>query len=129
MRDLTAQAAFIAARETAPFAWGAQDCVTFAAGAVHALTGNDPLASLPRWSSEREALAELARRGGLIEAVSAVLDELPRAWAHRGDVGAVEVDGGLSLMVIEGLTLVGPGPDGLIRLPRAHMIAAWSAGA
>ena len=128
MRDLNAQAAYIAARENMPFAWGSHDCAHFAAGAIKALTGIDPLAGIAGWTSERGAMAELKRRGGLIEGVSAILDEIPIAWAHRGDIGAVESEAGPLLMVIEGMTLVGPGPTGLVRLPRTYLIATWSAG-
>ena len=129
MRDLSSLAAYIAAREAAPFAWGSNDCVTFAAGAVLALTGRDPLADLPPWNSERAALIGLKRRGGLIAAVSSVLAEIAVAHAHRGDIGAVMGPDGPFLMVIEGMTLVGPGIDGLFRHRRDALIYVWSAGA
>ena len=129
MRDLSALAAYIAGRETVPFAWGSNDCVTFAAGAVRALTGNDPLADIPAWKSERAALIGLKRRGGLAAAVSHVLTEIPAGHAHRGDIGLAMGPDGPFLMVIEGVTLVGPGHDGLFRNRRDALIKSWSAGA
>ena len=129
MRDLNALATYVAARETVPFAWGLHDCVTFAAGAVLALTGRDPLADIAAWTTERAALRELDRRGGLAAAVSSVLTEIPLAHAHRGDIGAVDGVRGPLLVVIEGMTLVGPDRDGLARLPRTKLVRAWSAGA
>ena len=129
MRDLASLAAYIAARQDMPFAWGQNDCVTFAAGAVHALTGLDPLAGIARWKTERGAMMALKRRGGLIAAVSSVLPTIALAHAHRGDIAAVEGPDGPYLMVIEGVTLVGPSPQGLDRHPRAAMIHAWCATA
>ena len=128
MRDLGAQAVFIAARDQMPFEWGANDCVTFCAGALQALTGTDPLSGIPSWKDEKTALRALTKRGGLLEAVSGVLQRIPVALAHRGDVGAVQGERGPLLVIIEGLTLVGPDADGLKRLPRSLLIDAWSAG-
>ena len=129
MRDLSAMAAYIAAREAMPFAWGRNDCVTFAAGAVLALTGRDPLAGIPAWKTERAALIGLKRRGGLAAAVSHVLTEIPTGHAHRGDIGLVPGPDGPFLMVIEGVTLVGPAPERLMRLCRDALIKAWSVDA
>ena len=126
-RDLEAQAAFIAAREAMPFVWGSTDCVTFAAGAVLALTGTDPLIGIGTWKSERGALLALKRRGGLLAAVSSVLPDTPIAATMRGDIGAVMSPLGPLLMVIEGMTLVGPDIDGIKRLPRSALVQAWSA--
>lgn len=127
MRDLSALAAYIAAREAVPFAWGPNDCVTFAAGALRALTGIDRLNGIPPWNSERAALVFLKRRGGLAAAVSQVLTEIPPAHAHRGDVGIIMGPDGPIMMVIEGMTLVGPGPDGLMRRRRDALVRSWSA--
>jgi hypothetical protein len=129
MRDLAALAAYVAGREAVPFAWGTNDCVTFAAGAVLALTGRDPLAGIGTWKTERGALLQLRRRGGLIAAVSSVLLPIPLAHAHRGDICAVPGPDGTFLMVAEGITLVGPELAGLKRLPRTAMVNAWSATA
>jgi hypothetical protein len=47
--------------------------------------------------------------------------------AQRGDIAAVpDPVLGISLMVLEGATLAGPGARGIKRLPRSAMIAAWS---
>lgn len=126
IRNFETWAAFIAERQTAPFVWGTQDCVTFAAGAAFALTGNDPLSGIASWDSEKTAMRALAKRGGLVSAVSSVLPEIPVAMAHRGDIGLVDGPDGPFLVVIEGLTVVGPGPEGLERLTRGVLLKAWS---
>lgn len=125
-RDLSALAALIEARQAAPFAWGRHDCVTFAAAAVRAQGGALKIPGR-RWRSEAGAARALARAGGLEAAVDGVLRRVPPAFAARGDVALVDGARGPLLAVVEGQTLVGPGPRGLERLPREAMRAAWSA--
>lgn len=127
-RDVQALIAMIEARQSVRFRWGFNDCVRFAARAIRAQTGHDPLAGLPRWNSRREALAVCDELGGLIAAIDARLEEIPPAFAQRGDIAGIE-DGlfGVRLMVVEGATLIGPGRRGLERLPRSAMMRAWSA--
>jgi hypothetical protein len=129
MRDLPAFAAFIAAREAMPFIWGSNDCGTFAFGAIEALTGVNRLVGIPPWNSELTALLTMRRRGGLIATVSTLLREIPASHAHRGDVAAVMTVDGPFLMVIEGITLVGPSITGLMRHRRDALVKAWSAEA
>lgn len=113
----------------APFAWGANDCVTFALDAVRAQTGVNLRPQLGcTWSSARGAQKALAARGGLKAAVDSVLRRVARARAHRGDIGLALVDGREFLVVIEGDLVVGPGVAGLVRLPRGVLLAAWSIG-
>jgi hypothetical protein len=128
-RDLAALHAYLAAGADVPFAWGSNDCVTFAAGAVAAQTGLNPLAKLSRrWSTQRGALLLLRRYGGLEAAVSTVLTPVAPALAHRGDIAGVRAEAGeMVLMVIEGALLVGPDANGVRRLPRELMTVAWSA--
>ncbi|PHY20932.1 hypothetical protein CSW59_06910 [Caulobacter sp. BP25] len=129
VRDYNALVAYIAARMRAPFAWGENDCVTFAAGAVKAQTGRDPLGAIAaRWTTARGAALVLRRLGGMEAAVSSVLAPIAPAMAARGDVaGWMDPQGRLQLAIVEGSTLVGPGEAGLVRLPRASMVKAWSA--
>lgn len=129
MRDFAALIAFLEGRRTLPFAWGRgrNDCVSFAAGAAKATTGRDLLkGSGLRWSSARGAARTLRDLGGLEAAVDLFLPRTPAARAMRGDLGTVEGDDGPLLVVVEGDTLAGPGPDGLRRLPRAALATAWS---
>lgn len=129
VRDHSALVAYIAARMRAPFAWGDNDCVTFAAGAVKAQTGRDPLGAIAaRWSTARGAGRVLRKFGGMEAAVSSVLSPIAPAMAARGDVaGWLDAQGRLQLAIVEGQTLVGPGEAGTVRLPRSAMVKAWSA--
>jgi hypothetical protein len=129
MRDHDALHGFVASRQAMPFGWWTNDCVTFGAAAVKAQTGVDHLAEIKTWNSMRGAARELKRRGGFVEAVSSRLTEIPCAYAKRGDIALVEGLAFSALMVVEGDMLVGPGIEGLVRVPRAAMKIAWSADA
>ncbi len=131
IRDFDALIAYLEARALMPFVWGQNDCVTFAAGAVLAMTGQDLLAfpgRKPTWSTAMGAAKRLAKFGGLEAAVDSVLTEIPTALAHRGDVGLLEIDGIKSLCIFEGDLIVGPGLMGLVRQTRANAVRAWSVG-
>lgn len=127
MRDHDALIAFLADRDRMPFDWRRNDCARFAAGAVRAQTGRNPLKGL-RWGSAAGAARVLARLGSMEAAVSARLRPIAPAAARRGDIAGVpDAVLGLSLLVVEGETLVGPGAQGTKRLARSAMTHAWSA--
>ncbi|MBB4152897.1 hypothetical protein GGQ80_000785 [Sphingomonas jinjuensis] len=128
IRDLDALGRLLAARLAVPFAWGrdANDCVGLVLAAIAAQTGRDALPGVA-WASEREAAVVIGRLGGLERALDERLRRIAPALAARGDVaGIADARFGVSLMLVEGATLVGPGPRGLKRLPRSAAIAAWS---
>jgi hypothetical protein len=111
-----------------PFRWGEHDCCTFAAACVKARTGRDALAGLPRWSSEEDAAALLAERGGLCAAVTQCLGAPLAAplLAAPGDVVlAVDPQGRELLAVCAGSVLVAPGPRGLVAMGLAAGRCAW----
>lgn len=127
MRDVEALIAFIASREGVPFAWAGNHCVAYAAAAVKAQTGVDPLRRI-RVTSARGAAAVLDRMGGMEAAISTRLRPIAPALARRGDIaGVADSEFGLRVMVVEGDTLVGPSPTGNRRMDRAAMLRAWSA--
>jgi hypothetical protein len=131
-RDIPALLAFIESRTATPFAWGrrANDCVSFAACAVKAQTGHHRLdqGGRLRWSTPSGA-ARIARRyGGVVNMIDARFRRIAPAAAMRGDIaGVADPLFGVALMIVEGDMLAGPGPNGVRRLPRAAMVAAWSA--
>jgi hypothetical protein len=129
-RDYSALVAYLEARARYRFAFrpaaGHHDCVRFAAGAVQAQTGENPLKGLT-WRSAKAARAMLEDLGGLSGAVSSKLADVPVGMAQRGDIGLIDLDGRESLCVIEGEMVVAAGVDRLVRLPRSAMTKAWSA--
>jgi hypothetical protein len=129
VRDYEALHRYAASHMRTPFAWGEHDCVLFAADAVKAQTGVDRLAAYRgRWKTARGAARLLKRLGGMAAAVDQVLTPIAPSMAQRGDVAAWrDADGRLQLAIVEGESLMGPGEAGLMRLPRAAMVCAWSA--
>ena len=125
-RNIPALIALVERRTPRRFRWG-EDCVRFAARAVMAQAGVDPLAGL-RWRSRRQAVVLLDAEGGLLAAVDRRLTRIAPALAARGDIAAVHDDAfGVRLMVVEGATLIAPGTRGLERQPRHLAIHAWDA--
>ena len=126
VRDHDALLALIEQVAAKPFAWRDHHCVRFAARAVEAQTGRDPMAGIV-CRSKREAVVLLEQEGGLEAAVDRRLRRIAPALAARGDIaGVVDEEFGVRLMVVEGATLVGPGATGQRRVPRGAMIMAWS---
>jgi len=119
-------AEFGKARASMPFSWGSNDCCTFAAAAVEALTGENPMANAPAYDSEFGALRLIAAAGGLRGLVSSFLgDEIPVRMAAVGDVVLVLNEGVELVGVCNGVNVVAPGPDGAVALPMTAAVAAW----
>lgn len=129
LRDLEALHLFIDARQAEPHAFGrsANDCVGFVLGAVQAQTGEEIAPELV-WKDRTSARRLIKRLGGLEAAFDAHFERVPPALAARGDVAGVPDPAfGLHPLIVEGLTLVGPGERGNRRLPRSAMTVAWRA--
>lgn len=128
-RDIAALIAFIDSRQTVPHCWGrnANDCLSFVAGAVKAQTGVDPARGL-RWTGEVSGLRLLKKLGGVEAVLDARFERIPPAMAMRGDIAGVPDEAlGIHPMIVEGITLVGPGDHGNRRMKRSAMTVAWSA--
>lgn len=116
--------AFMDARRVMPFAWAQNDCATFAADAVEAITGERlaiPQADTP------EAYARLLRDQGSLRSMAEALlgDAIAPAYAQRGDVVLLVLDDRETLGVCVGADIAGPGANGLVLVPMAHAVAAW----
>lgn len=121
---------FIDLRRATPFCWGSQDCCTFAADAVEAITGTDPLEELRgKWKTEKQADSYLKKLGGIGRGVIGKLGKpVPSTFARRGDVVLVEVGEVKALGICLGSIVAAPAPDGLVfvQMVEAHM--AWRIG-
>jgi hypothetical protein len=116
-------AAHIEAHRALPFAWGTNDCATFAAGAVRAITGQDLLPRLV-WPTRRDAAHALRWLGGLREAVGQRLPAVPLAYAQRGDVLLVRGKW-LHLAVADAGCWWAPSGQGLHRGSLGDAVQAW----
>jgi hypothetical protein len=110
------------------FEWGRFDCCTFAADAVVAVTGRDPMAPLrASYGSMKAACRLLEEFGGLRGAVTSVLGEpMPqKTFAQRGDVVLVATDKYPALAVVTGQCALAPLSIGVQRVPVGDWLAAW----
>lgn len=126
--------AFFEAHEGKAFVWGSNDCITFAAGAVQAITGQPALEGLSPWHDEPTAAQQLRAARGLVGAVSSRLG-LPLATpllAQRGDVLLVQARlAGKRVRfvaVCDADRWAGPYRGGLGRGPLAQAVNAWGVG-
>jgi hypothetical protein len=128
-RDVDALIAFLDSRHRRRHRYGrrANDCVGFALAAVEAQTGVVVAPQLT-WSTRAEARRVLAPFGSVEAAFDAFFERIAPGQAMRGDIAGVPYpDFGIHPMIVEGVTLVGPGEHGNHRLKREAMTCAWSA--
>lgn len=126
-RDIEALIAFIDSRQNTPHEWGSDknDCVSFCLGAIEAQTGE--LLTKRKWKSHATGIRTLHRMGGMQAAWDKYLTRIPPSLAKRGDVAGIpDPDLGISPAIVEGETLVAPGPKGNRRLKRRLATVAWS---
>jgi len=119
--------ALLKSRVSVPFAWGTNDCCTFAADVVIALTGADAMQDLRgTYSSEAEAEALIQALGGLPEALTRYLGEaVPAAYANTGDVALVLNEGQTVVAVCNGGPVLAPGPRGVAALSDPSILFVW----
>lgn len=114
-----------------PFDFGQNDCATFAAGDVLAITGQDVRPVI--WSDKRTAARALKKLGSLAEAVDLALPRLASpAFAWRGDIVLVAADAmgsdGPCLAVADADRWWAPSANGLASGPVSACLMAWGVG-
>lgn len=123
--------AYIESRRRRPFAWGDNDCVTFAAGGVVAITGCRLSQVLPAaWGNVHEAARLVRDSGGLEQACSRALGPSiggrAATLARRGSVVLTVLQGQQTLgLAAGGRFWCGPGSDGLVWRPMDEVNTAW----
>lgn len=115
---------FVDSRRDVPFAWGSNDCSSFAADAVHAITGWRP--PLPEYAGAAAAARLLADRSLRDRVTDLFGPEIVPALARRGDLVLMVLDGRETLGVSVDEWIAGPGEHGLIFAPRSIAVAAWA---
>lgn len=110
-----------------PFQWGRHDCALFAAGAVKAMTGEDPAADYRgRYTTLRGGLRLLKKNGfaNHAELAEATFEEIRDPEGHPwvaaaqvGDIAAIKVDddGLYALGIVQGsrIYVLRPGEAGI----------------
>ena len=122
---------YLSGCEDAEFAWGTLDCALFAAGAVEAMTGDDPAAAYRgHYTTAIGSARALTRFGeGTLEAtIDALFAERAASFAIRGDL--VMVAGMVGICIGADAVFIGEenGRAGLVRYPRRAWAKCWSVG-
>ena len=128
--------AYISSVRSRSFAFGEHDCGLFAAGAVLAMTGDDPGAPFRGQYSTELGCAKALKRfgaGDLKSTLDALFDDRPIGRLQRGDLvwngEAVGVCmGDYALFVGHHPVDDGSELHGLIRVPRADWVGGWRVG-
>jgi len=119
-------AEYLAASARTPFAWGSADCCTFAADWVTARTGRDPMAQLRGRYRSRLGAARLIRRGGGLVRLWVEALGFGEAGLEQGDIGLIEVGGGLVGAIRTGIGWAMKDVDGgVVVLPEVVASVTW----
>lgn len=114
------------ARGSMPFAWGSNDCCTFAAACIAAITGTNPMADVRPYNTERAAARLISKGGGLLALATSFLGaSVSPLRAGVGDVVLVTNEGREMLGICNGVNVVAPGEFGMVALGMQAAVAAW----
>jgi hypothetical protein len=117
--------AYVDSRRLEPFAFGTHDCCQFAAGAVEAITGENP-ADRFHYADETEAAQLLELHGGVEGIVTVALGSpVHPSQGGRGDVVVAELANGDTAGVLLGNTCAFPSEFGIVYWPRSVARLAW----
>lgn len=112
--------------ETVPFSWANGGCVGLAIDCAEAITGKQPLEK-PCLKDALDAKRWLKknRHSDLADAIASHLEEIPIAFAGRGDVGIIEREGNQTAAVCAGTHWVCRSEAGLVRVNRGEIKRAF----
>lgn len=121
--------AYVESRRDVPFAWGDNDCCSFAAGAIEAMTGERLDVGFER-ETAGHAAAMLADVGGVAGIADLKLGARQSGrTARRGDIVLVEQSDDRDLLgVALGVGVAVPGRAGVLILPRSAAVHCWRVG-
>jgi hypothetical protein len=116
---------YISNKRDEPFQYGVNDCCMFAAGAVEAMTGVDPMEEFKGTYSDLrgsiKALKEIGE-GDLETTLDSKFEEVAISHAQRGDLAFFDE----SVGVIMGGFAYFVSDEGLERIPREMWEKCWS---
>lgn len=118
---------YINAKRHEPFEYGVNDCCLFAAGAVEAMTGEDPMPEFRgKYDSLKTSIAALKEigAGDLESTLDGKFPIVEVGFAQRGDIAFHEGSAG----IIAGSFAWFVSDDGLERIPLEMWDKAWSVG-
>lgn len=125
-------------RAFTPFAWGTNDCASFSADGILAITGTDIMAELrgyTTWPGAMQKIHEVTGGSSLEDAIVwcatkyGLQERTHPLMAQRGDLVLYRNADGTSaagLVHLTGRHIVSPGETGLLRMPITTVIRSWS---
>jgi len=119
---------YLAERAETPFVYGSADCGAFAGGAVEAMTGTNPLASVAgKYKTMAGALRALKRKGyeDHVAYAASVLTEIDPLFASFGDIAVVPTEEGPALGVVVGAHIEVRAPNGRGLVPLTDAVRAF----
>lgn len=122
----------IAASLHRPFEWHDNDCCSFAARCVQAVTGQDFFSLFSgSYTNARQAARVVKANGGLLDIFDKLLGKrLPALTAQRGDILLTNMMSphGELIAVCAGQFGFAPGPVQLTKCPQKVWLACWRIG-
>jgi hypothetical protein len=123
---------YIDSRRNMPFSWGRNDCCTFAADAMLAITGHDPMKELRGYKLAKDAMRISGGKKQLFAFAGATMinqgfQAIPLAFATFGDVVGVVLRGRQTLGMHLGNTIASPGKNGIVFIESSEVAQAWRA--
>lgn len=121
-------AAYLGTCAGRPFEWGTHDCALFAAGAIEAMTGEDPGAAFRgRYRTFKGGLKALQKVGHAdhVALAVALLDEVPPAFAQAGDLAMIQTPEGAAMGIVQGHRIYVLRPEGLATVDLLQAARAW----
>ena len=116
--------AYIAEKRGEAFAWGQNDCCTFSAGAVQAITSEDPMPEFRGKYDTALGSVRILEGKELEQVLDEKFSEVPISFAQRGDL--VMHDGCVGVVAGDYGWFVSE--DGLERVKRPLWDKAWRVG-
>ena len=117
---------YLMAQRNKTFAYGSFDCAHFVAGAVEAMTGENPMAEIREYNSEIYSLRVLKELGfdSVEQFTDSKFTSTPIGFAQTGDI--VLHDGSLGIVV--GAKAVFATEIGYTFVDRSEWLNAWEVG-
>ena len=117
---------YLRSKRKEAFAYGSFDCAHFVAGAIQAITGENPMDGVREYNSEISSLRVLKELGfdDLEKFVDSKFTSIPVGFAQTGDI--VLYDGALGIVV--GAKAVFATEIGYTFVDRSEWLNAWEVG-
>jgi len=118
---------YVISKKREPFEYGVNDCCLFAAGAVEAVIGENPIPEfIGAYDSLKTSIKALKTIGAgtLEKTMDAKFTEIPIGYAQTGDLAFH--DGSIGVIMDTDALFVSD--DGLVRISRDKWSKTWSVG-